>query len=146
MQCLCIQVRSVFCWKVYQKSQKDILRIGLSRCQQRNSRRIPVNIDFSCFRILLDRWSNEYCKWKIVSRSNDGGIKFEEFWRIKYWKILDSWHKIYKQQRELKTAIVRSRIWFVHFQPNLTWPKRRWRQRYEVLLIIGVLEARYVAG
>lgn len=21
----------------------------------------------------------EYCKWKIVSRSNDGGIKLEEF-------------------------------------------------------------------
>lgn len=58
MRCLCIQVHSVFCWKVYQKSQKDILRIGLSRCRQRNSRGIPVNIDFSCFRILLDRWSN----------------------------------------------------------------------------------------
>lgn len=81
-----------------------------------------------------------------VEDSEGGRIKLKEFWRIKYWKIFDSWHKMYKQQREFKIAIERDRMWFVHFQPNLTWPKRRWRQRYEVLLIIGVLEARYVAG
>lgn len=148
MRCLCIQACSVFCWKVCQKSQKDILRIGLFRCRQRNSRGIPVNIDFSCFRILLDRWSNECFGKGIISRTARAVELDYDILTCEILKNLELVAKVVKHRNNDGNlwSCLGTRAWLNCFRPNLTWPKRRWRRRYEALLIIGVLEARYVAG
>ena len=69
-------------------------------------------------------------------------------WHIDEWNTEES--SIGSKNRDtIRTTRIRDRVWKVEpnrLQPNLTWPKRRCQRRYEALLIIGILEIRYVVG